>query len=60
MVFDAKFYKSYYSDLSFMNDVELLNHYKNHGRKEGRCTYSNQIFDISFYIYSRIVRFIIS
>jgi len=34
--FDAEFYKSYYTDLSNMNDHELMNHYKNHGINEGR------------------------
>ena len=54
---DISFYKTYYPDLAHLNDAEILNHYKNHGIKEGRLTYSNQIvdttgeplFDIGFY-----------
>ena len=38
------FYKSYYSDLSHLNDEELLNHYKNTGILENRITYN--IFNI--------------
>ena len=57
MNLDLSFYKTYYSDLYHLNDVELLTHYKDFGMPEGRLTYPNQInditeqplFDITFY-----------
>ena len=47
MDIDISFYKTYYSDLSHMNDAEALNHYNNCGVREGRLSYANQIIDIT-------------
>jgi hypothetical protein len=56
--FDINFYKSYYKDLSNLSDIELIYHYHNYGKKEGRiCNkLSNEMFynlypdfDIEFY-----------
>jgi SAM-dependent methyltransferase len=38
--FDAKAYRSLYQDLVQMTDAELLTHYENYGRREGRIANS--------------------
>ncbi len=48
--FDPNYYGSYYTDLSHMNFKQLVHHYNEYGRNEGRkiCD-DNKIFDIDFY-----------
>lgn len=40
---DIDFYKNYYSDLDNLTSSELLNHYINFGKNEGRFSSENQI-----------------
>lgn len=40
---DIDFYRSYYKDLSHMTDNELVTHYNNFGKKEGRFISSNDL-----------------
>ena len=47
MNLDISFYKTFYPDLSHLNEIELLTHYEDIGRFEGRLTYPNQIVDIT-------------
>jgi hypothetical protein len=39
--FDYEFYKSYYDDLNSLSNIELLNHFIEHGQYEGRKFNSN-------------------
>ena len=34
--FDATFYKYYYSDLTKLNNIKLMEHYITNGKNEGR------------------------
>lgn len=52
--FDGMFYKYYYSDLTNLSSVQLMEHYLNFGMKEGRIgglekTMENIVFDSEFY-----------
>jgi hypothetical protein len=58
--FDIEFYRTYHSDLNHMSDLQLINHYNNWGKNEGRVTSQKQLneliastgkpdFDINFY-----------
>ena len=47
MEFDKNFYRTNYSDLSHMNDIQLLNHYRLFAQTQGRLTHPNQIVDIT-------------
>ena len=52
---DFQFYRDYYQDLKHMNNDELIRHYNNHGRKEGRFISREELeikninFDSQFY-----------
>ncbi len=54
-IIDYKFYKDYYQDLKHMNNDELIRHYNEYGRKEGRfiskeeLEIKNEKFDYKFY-----------
>jgi len=43
IILDLDFYRSYYKDLSHMTDDELINHYNNYGKNEGRFISMDQI-----------------
>lgn len=55
--FDIDFYKSHYDDLTNMGPIDLINHYIQHGRNEGRIVSNKHVsiithnpnFDIDFY-----------
>jgi hypothetical protein len=40
---DCTFYREYYKDLHHMNEAELINHYNEYGRKEGRVVSQQQL-----------------
>jgi hypothetical protein len=41
--FDIDFYRNYYHDLQHISDIELINHYLNHGRSENRIYKNNDM-----------------
>ena len=42
--FDPEFYGRYHKDLNNFTTVELIDHYKNWGKKEGRKICSDQLW----------------
>lgn len=53
--FNLDIYKSIHSDLNNMNNIELLEHYKNYGKNEGRiCSKICSRIDLKSYISSKV------